>query len=35
MAKRYVTLAEVKALIEQGGLLAKGDGRAWISHHSK
>jgi hypothetical protein len=33
MAKRQVTLAEVKTLIEQGTLSEKGDGHAWISHH--
>jgi hypothetical protein len=33
MAKRHVTLAEVKALIEQGSLSQKGDGHAWVSHH--
>ena len=33
MAKRQVTLAEVKTLIEQGILSEKGDGQEWISHH--
>jgi uncharacterized protein YsxB (DUF464 family) len=32
MAKRHVTLVEVKTLIEQGTLSAKGDGHAWIAH---
>ena len=33
MAKRHVTLAEVKALIEQGSLSERDDGHAWVSHH--
>jgi hypothetical protein len=33
MAKRQITLAEVRMLIEQGSLLDKGHGHAWISHH--
>jgi hypothetical protein len=33
MAKRHVTLAEVKILIEQGSIREKGHGHAWISHH--
>jgi hypothetical protein len=33
MAKRRVTLADVRMLIEQGSLVEKGDGHAWISRH--
>ena len=33
MAKRRVTLDEVKALIEQGNYLQKADDHGWISHH--
>lgn len=32
MAKRHVTLAEIKTLLEAGRLLDKGGGHAWISH---
>jgi hypothetical protein len=35
MAKRHLTLTEVRMLIEQGRVLNKGDGHAWISHHFK
>jgi hypothetical protein len=32
MAKQYVTLTEIRALIEQGRVLEKGEEHAWRSH---
>lgn len=33
MAKRHVTLAEVKQLIEQGEYRSKSEAHGWIYHH--